>query len=421
MIIATIMTEHFAANLWGICALAIGLTLFPSAQCRALDTLPRVTVRQGKGMPGAFVYSDSGRPFVPVGFNHTILGKGNWHATFNVGFYDPVKMEATLADMQKAGANTIRVWAWGEAREGASVTGDPKSSGVNGAYVANFVDFLKRCRSHKIYVIAILDECPLNAGYTRIADKEKSINPCPDVTDYSTQYLSSGFIKAKGALIHDFIRAVKERDAGLLSAVLAWSLCNEAFVTDKCGPFDRQSGRVKTANGKTYDMASKNERQACWDEGIVYWANQLTKAVKKADPDALVTVGMWTSDAQGRPPVNGLLLPGPDPRYCPRPSALASPKCRIEFLDIHVYPFGGSAAVNLETNEYSELQKAGKPVLVGEYGVFREQTPLDKAPELAREMSANIRKLGYWGPLLWLWENFPNNCTYDANELGLRK
>ncbi len=47
--------------------------------------LPRLAVRKEPGEPGTFYEKESGKPFFPRGFNHTVLEhySTGWHATFN--------------------------------------------------------------------------------------------------------------------------------------------------------------------------------------------------------------------------------------------------------------------------------------------------------------------------------------------------
>ena len=192
---------------------------------------------------------------------------------------------------------------------------------------------------------------------------------------------------------------------------------NKGVITN---PFNLKEGLVQTANGKTYDMGDKHQRQACFDEGMAHWANELTAAVKSVDPEAMVTTGMWTSNAQDREPVNYLLEPRVDDRYPPRPSVLAGPGCELDFIDIHIYPFHGGTGINLEACEYDQLKSLGAPVLCGEYGIFRHLTEPEEAIQQERQLRGNIQDLGFAGPLLWVWDLIANSNTYTAEELGMR-
>ena len=367
-----------------------------SAEAKVLP-LPRIGVRRNPGAPGEFYRCDTGEPFLPKGFNHTVLERGatGWHATFNVGVYDPAKMDATLRAMAAAGANTIRVWAWGT-QNASGFTGAPDSQGLNPAYMEDFLDFLRRSGRAGVYVVPILDETPHNPSYNAVAAQAEPVSGDGPIRGYNRNYLSPGPLAAKAAAAADFVRYIRDADPVLLNTVLGWSFANEVFVNNTQGPFDLSAGTVVTASGRAYDMAEDARRQACYDETIVHWANTLATAVKEVDPNALTTAGMWTSDAHGRPPVNYLHADGKDPRVPPRPSVLAAPECRLDFLDIHVYPWDGTSRVNRDAHEADAVIAAGKPVLVGEYGVFKNKTAAE-ARIMMRDMVEQAVSFGYRG------------------------
>lgn len=403
---------------WGV-EMVGALVLLVCVASGPVEPLPRIAVRRTAGEPGAFYVRATGARFVPRGFNHTVLEDGQgWHATFNEGTYDAKAMDATLAEMASLGANVIRVWAWGVQKEGG-FTGGPDARGLNAAYMANFVDFLGRATRHGIYVIPILDEVPHNAYYDDVAARGSVGADNAQVTGYNRQYLARGPIAAKKAAAADFVRYVKGADAGLLHTILGWALANEAFVNHTEGPFCLTKGALTTANGRTYDMADKDQRQACYDEGIVHWANELASAIKAVDPQALVTAGMWTADAHGREPYNGLMPDDRDPRRPPRPSVLAGPGCRLDFLDVHIYPWDGTSTVRRDAHERDAVTASGTPAIVGEYGVFKRNT-IEEARAMLREMLEQAYAMGYAGDLHWIWDlrHVPGQ-TWSAVEEGL--
>lgn len=380
----------------------------------SVNPLLRVTAIHESGSHPRF-FRFGGETYLPEGYDHTVLGGygGNEHATFNTDVYDPVKMESVLQAMSHLGANAIRVWAWGGQITGNGYTGKHATTGLDLRYMENFVDFLRRCTAHGIYVIPVLDETPTNRYYDNVARTSSIGSADCLVSGYNQQYLTQWSIDAKKSAIRDFVGYVKRSDPRLLRTILGWELCNEACVSSDTGPFVYGSGKAVTATG-TYDMASDRQRQACWDDGILHWANELTSAVKSVDPKAMVTVGMWTSDAQGRPPVNGIRNHGSDPRFCPRPSVLASEKCRIDFLDIHIYPWDGTSHVDRVAHEWEQVSKSGKPVVVGEYGITSGDP--EKGKQILVELRRNAYALGYQGSLLWVWDL--GNSPYAAVNNG---
>jgi endo-1,4-beta-mannosidase len=376
-----------------------------SALAAAADeTLPRIGVRKPAESPAEFYRTDTGTRFTPVGFNHTVLGTGprGWHATFNTDTYDPEAMESTLSRMAALGANTVRVWVWGTQDE-AGFTGARDGAGLNPAYMANIIDFLRRCTAHGIHAVAILDHVPGNAGYRAIGARADAEDENPAVEGYNRQYLTRGSIEAKAAAAADFVRHIREADPRLLNAVLGWSLANEVCVRANLPPFSNDAGTARNATGATYDLSDTTARQALYDEGILYWVNTLTAAIKREDPDALVTAGMWTSDAHGRPPVNGVRPDGGDPRFPPRPSVLGGPDSALDFIDVHIYPWDGTATVRADAHERDLLAGSAKAAIVGEYGVFKNK-PADEAKTMMRAMLEQAVTMGYRGGLHWVWD-----------------
>lgn len=182
---------------------------------------------------------------------------------------------------------------------------------------------------------------------------------------------------------------------------------------------DAEKPPRQRAPKRTYDMAVMEDRQACYDDAILYAANAFAKAVKEAEPEALVTAGMWTSDAHGRPPFNGLPHDGKDQRICPRPSVLASAESRLDFLDIHIYPWDGTSTVRPEAHEHNAVAASGKAVLLGETGVFKDKTP-EQARGMLREMIEQAYGMGYAGHLMWAWDlTMVPGQTWSAVEEGL--
>jgi len=381
--------------------------------------LPRIGVHSEPGSPGHFVVRDTGERFQPRGFNHTVLGgEPRWHATFNAGMYDPEAMEAALAHMAALGANTVRVWIWGN-QDAGGFTGEQTALGINGDYVDNVVDFLRRATRHDIYVFAVLDGVPRNATYLGIVQAHQQDGKSP-FQGYNAHVLDEGWIAAKAQAIGDFVEAIKVRDPALLSTVLGWSFSNEQFLTTRVAPFNQTEGMITPVSGKSYDLAVPADRRACADDCVLIWANRLTAALKEADPDALATVGMWTADAHDRQPDNGLPIDGKDPRFPPRPSVLGGPDSDLDFLGVHIYPWDGTSRVSADHHERDVVIATGTPVLVGEYGVFRHRNTVDEARVMLREMLEQAYAMGYAGDLFWIWDlRHIEYQTYSAVEHDL--
>lgn len=389
-----------------------------NAAATTLTPLPRIGIHTEPGRPGYFVERETGTRFHPRGFNHTVLGGDiGWHYTFNVGTYDPDAMEKTLAEMASLGANVIRVWAWAT-QDATGFTGDPDSTGMNEAYLDNFVDFLSRATRHRMYVLPIFDRPPRNAGY-RAIHRAHTTEDAAGFAGYNAFVLDPGWIAATAQGVQDFVNGVKARNPALLSTVLGWAFANEQFFTVAQPPFDRLEGTITPATGRTYDLADPAQRRACADESVLLWANRLSAALKEADPYALATVGMWTADAHGRAPDNGLPHDGRDPRVPPRPSVLGGADSDLDFIGVHIYPWDRNATVRAKAHERAAVIAAGTPALVGEYGVFPHQHSIEEARAMLPEMLEQAYAMGYAGDLFWVWDlRHIEYQTYSAVEHG---
>ncbi len=374
-------------------------------EAEPVTPLPRIAVEKEPGTPGRFYYRDSGETFHPLGFNHTVLefGDSGWHATFNTNVYEPEQMEATLAEMAELGTNVLRVWIWGTQNE-YGFTGDNEHRGLNGGYMENLIDFLQRATRHGIYIMPIVDATPHNAYYSAVNALYQDATHDDKITGRNLQYLTRGGIAAKRMAIQDMIRYIRDVDEGLLNSIFAWALANEVYVSFNRGPFNQLEGEVTTATGKTYDLSDKASRQAAYDETIRYWADELATGIRALDPEALVTTGMWTSDAHNRPPFNGLMPDDSDPRIPPRPSAFLGSDAPLDFLDIHIYPWDRTPTVRPEAHEWEAIMAGTVPAIVGEYGVFKHLDPPEKAREMLREMLTQAAEMGYLGGLYWIWD-----------------
>lgn len=387
-----------------------------------LPESPRIRTQALLDQPGTFSAGESAI-FTPNGFNYVrFAGEGDAarKVTLNVGHYDGEGADAALAAMQALGATTVRVAAWG-GQDATGFTGGAESLGLNGDYMLNFVDFLRRANRHGLRVVAVFEGVPRNAYYDSIARIGAGPQPGALITGANDEYLSKAAIAAKRAAIFDFLHYVKESDPALLTTVLGWELSSEAHARGDQGPFAYPERKVTTANGNEYDMSTPQGRQACWDEGIVFWANELTNAVRAVDPQALVGVGMWTADAQRRAPASGLPIDAQDSRFPPRPSVLARADCAIDFLDFHLYDADGLGSLYAAGHEWLEVARGGKPVLVGETGVPRRRHTPESALAVQSTILQQTKLLGYQGALLWTWDltQGPGSETYSAQDEGM--
>jgi len=372
--------------------------------------LPRICARDGR-----FVEKRTGRTFHVRGFNyeHYKPPPMGYLGTFSPKRYCPNSAEMMLADLAEHGFTIVRVFIDPTSSHGEGIVASWDADGLSPAYIANFCDFLSRARRHRIYVLVTLDGLPDCKRYAAIKGKAP-----PGIEGVNRIFLHRGHIDAYALHIADFARAIRARDATLLSTVFAFQLWNEASYR-AAAPFSKTSGTITPANGKTYDLSSRDDLQRMADDHAVLWANACADAVRQVDPDAMVTVGMFTFGAVGRAGP-GQVRPSDakDKRIPLRPLALT--RSKLSFLDIHFYPFGPRTLDrDLRNIEFDKLKvacrKRGMPLVMGEFGAFK--SAFATIPEAIDGMVRHVRRvmeLGFSGYIYWTYDSHSQHWLWNA-------
>ena len=418
----------------GLPALILGLALAAgSSPILAAAPLPRIAIRSGS--PAAQFYNVvTGARFTPDGFSYTILNQiaykarnpnaATWaHVTLDPGFYDPAAIDAALTAIAGDDFNVVRIIVDSgdsvhQSRGQYGIAGPPDSEGLYKPVVDNLLDFLRRAREHRVYVIVTMHAWPENRGFKNIVQA----GTLPHVTGTSQYYFAPGGIRAKAEYAKELVSDVASADGGsLLSTVLAWELQVEIFVSDETEPFSLHSGTVRTADGKSYDMGDPTSRQACMDSNTIHWANEVSSAIHSVDPRALVTAGFTTFNSVHKLAPNGLIrTPGSDQRYPPRPLPFIRAHA-LSFIDIHAYPKRDpnySLERDLDSNEFAQWDMREVPVVLGEYGSNKRQFPvLQTAVEASRRQQSDALRLGIAGAVYWTWDSIHEEW-WSATDAG---
>lgn len=366
----------------------------PTATPTTRPVIPhRIGIRVNNGV-GEFYDRPTGRTFVPRGNNYIRLAEQEtpggtvvYHSTFNVGLYDATAVDQALQKMHSDGYNIVRVFL--NACCVKNSLGDP-AGGLSEAYIANVVDLLRKAKTHEMFVLLNMDELPKAGGYIEIADTTWR----EDFPGSHATYLRPGGILAVKQLWTDFIEELIEQDAPL-DAIFAYQLQNELCFYSDSPPLSLNSGVVPTANGKTYDMASEDDKQHMLEEGLVYWINTVRARILELDPSALVTVGFFVPY-------------GPNPaRVGDARVSVTAPaiwESQADFIDLHPYP-----GFELNLRQYVEnfgiegMQE--KPIIMGEFGLttwaFGSRASAADALVRWQVESCNY---GFDGWLLWTWD-----------------
>jgi len=399
----------------------------------SLKPLERISVRASED--GAqFFLKESGKTFFVKGFNYVRLraaeGKvGGDHATFDAGtmntkaYYDPDRAESMFSSLEKVGYNTVRVFVIGRSKHNPGIAGNYNTTkALYEPYMENILDFLRRATRHGIRVFPTFGDggLPLNAYY-RDRFREKGFNK-------NLMILSEEGIAARTEHITSFLSFIKDREAALLTTLLGLQCQNEAYLRADQFPFTEKEGTFTAANGKTYDLASTDARQAMMDESYRYYHKRVVDAVKVIDAEMLVAEGVFVPRAVKKDPKEHAGVwptKTKDERYPPMLTAIGTGA--LDFLDVHFYRDGSQAKesvvqafrLNLGSTGFftpamAEIQKE-KPVIMGEFGAFNfmEKTFAEAVDNMVRARDQAL-EAGMNGMLYWTYDSFEQPKLYHA-------
>ncbi|MFN2224442.1 MAG: cellulase family glycosylhydrolase, partial [Candidatus Promineifilaceae bacterium] len=372
-------------------AIAVSPTAAPADSS---ELAHRIGVRVSNGT-GEFYDRLTGERFIPRGFNYVRLAPMSaadpnlWHSTLNPGLYEPERAAAALQAMGAAGYNVVRVFV--DCCRAGNNAGDPRG-GVSQAYLANVIDFLDKAKTNGITVLLVLDLTPAQGGY------DEMWGYCCTVFDgENLRYLTPGGHAGERRFDRDFIQALMANNAPL-EAIFAFDLTNEVHFNVDKPPFSLSSGKVTTANHKTYDMASADDKQRMMDENLVYWIDQMRASILEVDPTALVTVSFPAINS-GNTTVN------------PQPAILES---TADFVDLHAY-MGWGLSFEEYMRRFGVDGPTEKPLILGEFGA--ERRAYRSAATAARaltEWQAESCQYGFDGWLLWTWDGEEQETLWHA-------
>ena len=389
-----------------------GLFLQPTALL-AKGNISRIAIRNGQ-----FVSLQTGELFTPKGFNYIRLRDTKpgmiAHSTFDPGFYDSAQVESMLADLASHGFNTVRVFLDPVSTIG-SLFECREATRLSSGYMNNVYDFLQRAGNHRIYVILSFSMWGPNSTWLH-----RGPATVPMVTGPNNLYFCPGAAETRAALLAEVVKAIKAYDPKLLPVVLAYEPQNELCYFTDAEPLSLQEGQFPY-NGKTYDLSSDQQVQRLMDDVSIHWSNTSVAAVKAVDPQALISINVFTYKAVGRKGPDDIRTDTTTGNRVPaRPLALAH--SRISYLDIHLYPHGpDSVRQDLKSIEFEAVravcQRTGKPLLMGEFGAFKHDYPsITDAVDAVIRLVSQAREAGFAGYLYWTYDCDEQRYIWNAKE-----
>jgi len=354
--------------------------------------LHHIGVRAATGQ-GEFYDVRTGRSFVPRGVNYHFVpaGAGYTNRLLAVGTYDPARTRTDFGILASFGYNTVRVF-FDQCNAGPTCIGDADNVGLNPAYLDNIADLLAAAREQGIYVLLTSNDLPDQGGYAEEANAEAG----PLFAGYrNSYYLTPGAVNATRRYWRDLLTGLTERRAAT-EMVLGWQLLNEQWLFAGQPPLSLSSGLVTTTTG-TYDMAAAGQKARMVSEGLIFYIAQVKEEILTHDPSALVTMGFFAPE-----------ISTPD-WYVETASLLRT--ADLDFFDFHGYP--GTHSMREHAEAYGMIGYDAKPILLGEYGPFRNIYPtLNAAARVITAWQAEACALGFDGLLYWTYYP-PNSDVAD--------
>ena len=300
--------------------LAVAVAVGPSLITPARAAPPPSHVRVSPDGAG-FVVGPGGKAFAPWGFNYDHDEKNRLLEEYWLSEWP--KVEQDFAEMKALGANVVRVHLQVDKFLRGPRDPDPAALGRFGKLLAS---------AEKLGLY--LDVTGLGCY------RKKDVPAWYDALD------EAGRWAAQGA----FWKAVAGVGKGS-PAVFCYDLMNEPVVPGGKSKDRRwlggEFGEFSYVQFITLDQADRPR-----PEIARRWAETLAKAVREADPDHLVTIGLvdWSLD---RPGLSSGFVP----------SAVAP---ALDFLAVHLYPKRGKLAEDIATLKGFKDGAGKKPVIVEE-------------------------------------------------------
>jgi F5/8 type C domain len=330
--------------------------------------------------------------FIPRGVNYFLLVPVLGHyedRLLAVGVYDHARIKSDFAALSTAGYNTVRIILDG-CTTGSGCVGVEDGQGLNPAYLDNLADLMQLAKESKLVVIFTSQGLPELGGYAALANLDASNTIAPG---RNTQFLTESGIRATQHYWADLLQGLASRQAPF-EVVMAWELIDEQYYLADQPPFSLESGRVSTANGKTYTMPSVSQKDAMALDGLRFYIEQVHQAILSVDPTALVTMGFSAPNAPNE-------WQEDNERITEAPALLED--SALDFFDLHA-SLGSGLNLQELTQNFGLGAHTNKPVIMGQVGASTWVYPQAASGAIAvQDWIAASCTYGFGG---WLYSSY---------------
>jgi hypothetical protein len=349
----------------------------------------RISIRRTYGI-ASFYDHESGKDFIPRGVNYFYLvpvGGIYENRVFGVNEFDRQRVEKDFQRLREAGYNTVRIFL-DLCNPGPECIVSAEGEGVNQAYLDSIVAVMQIAKENGLVLILSSNDLPEASSYEALSRQGAS----EKFASYrNIQFLTSKGIEAVSMYWEDLLGGLAQRQAPF-EVVLGWELLNEQWYVADQPPFSLSEGKVTTANGLTYDLSDPTQKQNIAVDGMLYYIEQIRKAIQRYDPAALLTMGFFAPD-HPNPWRTG------DTRYVETAPLL--PSADLDFYDFHIYPANTLTMTGYVEN-FGIANYYEKPMLIGETGAYLQAYPtLEMASRTIQDWIASSCSYGFDGWLYW--------------------
>jgi hypothetical protein len=339
---------------------------------------------------GEFYNRITGEKFIPRGMNYVHLapqtkmdGSSTFgHSLFDPGKYNSIRVSDDLSKMHADGYNVVRVFL-------SPDTMGTQTGGFSQQYMKNIVEFLKYAKTNQIYVMFTQDWIP-GGKYGAILNQDC----CTTFTSMNANYLPPAGLRANKIFFQDFATELIQMGAPT-EYIFSYQLRNELFYDSDQPPLSFNTGMVTTANGKTYDMSSTEEKQKMIEENNVYWLDTIRAGILEVDPTALVSVGLFVPHGPNSARIGDARVVVSEPAIW---------QSTMDFIDLHAYP-GFELNLNQHVENFGVNGMQEKPIIMGEFGgQVGRFSSIGRAADAFVKWQVESCQYGFDGWIFWTWD-----------------
>jgi hypothetical protein len=364
----------------------------------------RIAIRTVNGQAEFFDTVTSAK-FTPRGVNYVdfkefVPGELWEDYIFGAGTYKPDAVRAAFKKLSDSGYNSVRIF-FDHCGKGPSCIGNSHGDGLNPVFLDHMVEVMYMADAENLHLLLTANGVPYDGNYWERYDAQLQQDPHGFDQFYGVgYYLHEAGVDMQVEYWDDLMSGLAERSAPF-EVMLGWQLQNEYFFSLKESPLTLTSGQVTTVTGNTYDMSIEGQKRQMVTDAVLYWMNALIPVIKKYDPEALVTVGFFAPNFPNK-------LDPVEEWY--RDTASLIDVAPVDFWDFHHYPglFDIRGTMRKGAENFGMMNYSAKPIIMGEYGVFRYvESDIKKVTLAMQQWMAASCLYGFDGWLVWEYKDRP--------------